>query len=625
MKKYIYLTLLSLIALVGFTACSDDDHEYEPATASGEQVYFSNALPSTVELSKSESSTTIQLNRINTSGSISVPLNVKKGAGSYMTYPSTVTFADGEATATIEATYNPDDVEYGTYVTDTLSIGDETYTTPYGLSQYGFTFGATEWVDYGSNSNASYREDILTTFWTVDNYVYTVKIEKSVVTDGRYRLVNPYSNYPGASQDVLGGTYDSSTDHYWVIDASDPDMVYLESFDTGYNPGYGEVHIKSMVSWYIEGGYTLEQIKTSHPEFFGTLKDGIITMPTRGLLLRMPDYSSSLYYANTNGKFAIALPGYAIADYDVDAEYTGRFTDTDKQDYGVYTLTYGSDVASTKSALVLSSDWSSNSDAVLSGIEDGSISSIESTSAGTINVPYGETGTYVLVVVIYNSDGEVVGNWVSDEIKLRNSSDAEEKFTDIAAGTLTFGAADVSSILWPSSGPWGTFPTALQMSEPSFSQEAVLSQSQSDATHFKLTPFWQEGYDLDFYVQEDGSIVVDGVDTGIAGDGVNIRVQDLVTFSGYNQATALQYGFASYVENNTYTFNLLYLDNTYYYAAETETFEVTATAAKALKAAKAKALRAAAKKHNKKSVSAQAHSKSSLKVLFKGASAYRVK
>lgn len=603
MKRYIYSAFLTLFALAALTACSSDDGYTWAEKLNGEQVYFSNALSSTIELSKAENSVTIPVNRINTNGSVSVPLVVKKGSGSYLNYPSEVTFADGESVANIQATYNPDDIVYGTYVNDTLAIGNEDYTTPYGLSSYSFSFGATEWADITTNGGiGAYREDMMTTFFNVDNVVYNVKIQRSVVTEGVYRIVNPYgSDYPYAKS----FTVDTENNHYWVINASNPDAVYFSTIATGMDAGYGEISMTSLAQIYISRGQTVDQIKASHPEWFGKLEDGIITMPERSMLISMADYQNAgMYYANQNGKLAVALPGYRIADYSVVAEYQGRFTDTDNQDYAEYILTFGSDVAKTRSALVAADSWSSSSETILSDIEDGSIKSVETAGSGVVRVPYAETGTYVCVVVIYDTEGNVQGYYATDEQKLRSSSDAVETFTDIAAGIFSMGTADVSSVISESGNAWGLFPEALNLTSP-FVQEAVLSQSETDQTHFKLTPFWNRGYDLEFYVEADGAIVVDHVDTGISNGSENIKVTDLGTLVGINLERAKSYGIASYVDGNTYYFNIAYATSKGYYAAETETFVVSETAAKALKAA---AKKAKAKSHGSKALTASAHS-----------------
>ena len=69
MKRYISNLFLAIMAMAAFTACSSDD-DYQWATASGEQVYFSNEIASQQNISMTDGSFTIPINRVNKSGSI---------------------------------------------------------------------------------------------------------------------------------------------------------------------------------------------------------------------------------------------------------------------------------------------------------------------------------------------------------------------------------------------------------------------------------------------------------------------------------------------------------------------------------------------------------------------------
>lgn len=71
-----YCTLL-LVSVLAFSLGScTDEYEYTAAMAEGEQVYFSKALSSTVELNSTQSSIQIPVNRIQRSGALTVPLEV---------------------------------------------------------------------------------------------------------------------------------------------------------------------------------------------------------------------------------------------------------------------------------------------------------------------------------------------------------------------------------------------------------------------------------------------------------------------------------------------------------------------------------------------------------------------
>ena len=606
MRKLIRLSYLALVGILAaaLSACSSD-FDYTGAAVPANQVYFSNTEPSTIQTDKNAGSFNITLHRVDSVGQLTVPLTFTPGEGNIYTVPASVTFADGSKTADIKVTYDPATAKYGSYTGGTIAVSGADIDNTYGLSSYTFTAGATEWVDFAENKSVgSYREDMLTSLFKVENVVYDVKIQKSIVNEGMYRMVNVYSkNYP-YNED---GDYDTSKDYYWVINATDPDHVYFETYNSEMAWSYGQFSFTSMVAYFLSKGNTLEKIKQAKPELFGTLKNGIITMPAKSMLVSMANYNDGEWlYGNPNGKLAVALPGYTIADYSVEAAFKGRFTDASDNDFATFTLTLGSDVASVKCALAAPGD---DVDKVASGIADGSVKSVSATASGDVELPFTDSGDYTLVVVTYNANGDVVGTYTVGQ-KLKSSKEAVEQFTDIASGTFTIGAEDKSTMV--SDEAWGL------LLKQTVTQEAVLSQSQSDPTHFKLTPFLSEDskYALSFTVDANGTIVVDGVETGLsteAGLPGMLMASDIVTYVGADtdngKAFAANGGASTYDSaNNLYTFVLYYYVGDGAYGLEKETFKVENSGAKALAKAIAKAKRAAkAKRGAHRNIQAKGH------------------
>lgn len=606
MRKLIRLSYLALVGILAaaLSACSSD-FDYTGAAVPANQVYFSNTEPSTIQIDKNAGSFNITLHRVDSVGELNVPLTFTPGEGNIYTVPTSVTFADGKKTADIKVTFDPAAAKYGSYTGGTIAISGSDIDNTYGLSSYTFTAGATEWADFDENKSfGSYREDLMTTFFKVDNVVYNVKMQKSIVNKGMYRMVNVYGKAYPYNED---GDYDTSKDYYWVINATDPDHVYFETYNSEMAWSYGQVTFTSMVALYLSKGNTLDAIKKAKPELFGTLKNGIITMPVQSMRISMSKLNDGAWYpGNANGMLAVALPGYTIADYNVAAAYKGRFTDATDQDYARFTLTLGSDVASVKCALASSGD---DLDKVATGITDGSVKSVSATADGDIELPYTDSGDYTLVVVAYNADGAVVGTYTVAQ-KLKSSKETVEQFTDIASGTFTIGAEDMSTLV--SKTAWGL------LLQQTTTQEAVLSQSQSDPTHFKLTPFLSEDskYALTFTVDANGNIVVDGIETGLSTDAGlpgMLMASDIVTYFGADtnngKAVAANGGASTYDSaNNLYTFVLFYYIGDSAYGLEKETFKVESTGAKALANAIAKAKRAAkAKRGTYRNMQAKGH------------------
>lgn len=589
------MVLVSLVAFAISSCTSDYDYTGAPKVAN--EVYFSNTQQSKIELSKSNSSFVVTLHRVETKGELTVLLNYTPDEGSIFSVPNHVTFADGEAEAPITITYNPEDLQYGTYNGGTISVANEDYDTTYGIGSFTFKAGATEWMDINTNKSiGAFRDDAISTLLGIEPPTFDVKIQKSVVEEGKYRILNPYKAWADEYAEKNEATYDDA-DHYWIINATDPDYVYMEPCETGVDLGLGAVTATSFVANYLSQGVTLDKIKAAKPELFGKLEKGVITMPAKSLLLLMGDKG---YYGGTNGLFSVALPGNVIANYSVEAAYKGRFTDANDNDFAQVTMTLSNDVAKVKYALVPAS---SDLNATVSGIIDGSVASEEVSASGDVQVPFDETGKYVLVMVLYNANDEAVGSDVLN-LSLKSSKDAAEVWNDVAAGTVTIGVKSYGSIFYQED------PGVL-MGKPVVT-EGVLSQSGSDPTKFRITPFADDKTPLEFTVAEDGTITVDTQETGLGTqDGTAILVTDIVTYFGADSDNGKLFaskGFISKYDSSKklYTFFNAYTnasDNLY--AFESDTFEVTGEGEAKVHAAFAKAKKAAA--HHSAVISAKAH------------------
>ena len=398
--KKLASALMVLPMLAALTACSDDDGKYTPAEKlSNAQVFFSNELPSTQDIAIDGTSFVVPINRVNTDGELTVQLNVEQDEASLFNIPTSVTFADGESVAYITITYDPAKQEYDALHPITISIAEESYTTPYGDTSYTFQAGPlAPWEDMG---NAIYREDMISTWYGVDNLEYEVPIQKNSLVEGLYRLVNPYgATYPYNDP----GDWDTSKDYYMVVHAEDPEFVWVEESNTGTNWGKGNFNFISYVAYFIKNGNPLEAVKAARPDLFGKLENGVITMPQRAML-GWRDSDDGLYYCNVNGKFAIALPGASLVEYDytADALYAGLLKTPAETYQGVVDITLGADVASAKYAMT-SADVSEEEAAA--AIVAGELEAEEITEAVRVYLPVEEEGKYRVTVVTFDAEGE---------------------------------------------------------------------------------------------------------------------------------------------------------------------------------------------------------------------------
>lgn len=575
--RYAKIAIAALVT-VAMGACTSD-YEYDtPEALKGAQVYFSNTLPSKIEVNKESGNFDVTLSRQNTEGELTVPLMFTADEGNIYTVPSTVTFADGEATANIHVTFNPDELVYGNYVGGTISFDADNFSTPYGATSYKFKAGASAYVDV-AGGKGKFRDGLISSAYGIEVLEYDVQIQQDAHTPGIYRVVAPYGQKGWSGANPWYTAFDASlanTD--MVIDATDPDYVYIKgTFSTGVtlNSSDGVVSAISYVQFLLDNGNALDLIKAKKPELFGTFKDGVFNFPAKSILMYFG--TDGPYYGNNDGMLRVAMPGVVLKDYSVGVEYLGRMTDTNDKDNAVFNLTFGADVTTVKYALVKEGE---DLNKTASGIIDGSVEATEISEAGRVEVPFEESGNYYLVTVSYEN-GEAKGADATP-ITLKSSKDAEEQFEEVAYGVFTLGVEDISGPFFPEEGPMGCFLEKIGGTSP-YPSEATLLQSKSDPTHFRITPWLVDGYDFDFtWNKETGVISVSNNNTGVknqAGD--QITVDDVATMIGDANASAA--GVLNSYKENVFTFNLVYHLGDPIYAIEKETFEITATAENAAK------------------------------------------
>lgn len=410
-KSFIYTMLLTVGVMLGITACSSDNN-WQPGSVSGQQVFFSNNLGSSYEISPTENSFSVQVSRYDKSGALNVPLTVTMNEGSIFNVPTSVSFADGQDVANLVISYNPADIVYGKYDTITVVLNDAAVTTPYGISTYKFTAGVTEWVKL--KGSGLYRDDFIGSLWNVGNQVWDVDIYESAITPGRYKVATPYSPDYGFRKSKLWSNEEEILE-YWkntgncdmIIDATDPDFVYFQYFDSGLLdlPDEGMLGMTSYVWYWLRNGNDLESIKAARPSYFGKLKDNVITFETpKTLLMTMNGENELKWYGNANGMLAIALPGGVFSDYSASVVYEGIFTNPAGEVFAMGSLKLGPDATNVK-GIVMPANVDAN--AVADAIAAGELEAAD-VAAGSFQLPISEEMSGKLQIIIAVIDGEDV-------------------------------------------------------------------------------------------------------------------------------------------------------------------------------------------------------------------------
>ena len=127
-----------------------------------------------------------------------------------------------------------------------------------------------------------YTDDLVGPLYGRSRLSYWIPIQKNTTSEGLYKLINPYHEaFPYNTE----GAWDDSKDHNIVIDATDPDVVIIPQQSTGTNWGYGEMYILSLGQYYLDKGYSVEQIIAGAGDVFGKLAGGKISFAKSTLIV----------------------------------------------------------------------------------------------------------------------------------------------------------------------------------------------------------------------------------------------------------------------------------------------------------------------------------------------------
>lgn len=392
MKIFNRIFAASVAAIAALTACTTE--EYVPATPpTGAQVYISADNPSTVTLSRQSESFSLSVLRVDDSADAAYIVEVTDTNNVFFSQDVTdveISFAKGEKECKLVIAVNQDNLVDGKSYALDFRIRDEKATTAYGLSVFSMLAVLPE--PYVLLGTATLHEDLLTTFYNVETgKAWECEVYENANVPGVLYFKNAFtSEYPYNEP----GDY-VTTDKYFMVNVKDPDKVYIPYQRLGMAWKYGEFGVVSLISAYFEGA----------PDNWGTLKDGVITFPQKGILIQMADYNDGGFYtSNGSGAFVIHLPGAILTDYSVEASYSGMFVDPEGNAEPVIDIAAGDDVA-TVNYLIISQDQDVN--AAFEGIVAGadSVQTVEIVDNAARIQPALEPGLYYMVYCPVDAEG----------------------------------------------------------------------------------------------------------------------------------------------------------------------------------------------------------------------------
>lgn len=399
------MALLSVMALT-LGSCTEE-YEYSGAKAEGQQVYFSNALGSTVNLSNTESSYALTLNRIDTSSELTVNLTLSDESGIYSIPPS-VTFAQGDSAVQFNLSYDPAKLEYDVFNSVTIAIADADYTTPYGNSSYTFSAGMpSPYVSIGVGRFA-------------DNYLVSgyaeVEIMQNQNNPNEFRIMHPYDEIAEFLGSTDGGGMPTYPDQYpeylqvYVLQPGDQypngtavtgeGMVYFDEASVGvdiFGLGYpAEIWHPSLLSVGGVPGDVTHNLVTEWQD------NGLPGQIQLAPFYIVPQTMQGNSQASNDDVVVITFPGFDPKDYTVEVSYLGAFSSADGDSYAMGNVTLGEDIEEAKVAVVEGND----ANAALAQVISGAVETVTVTESGEVRVPCKYSGACTMVAIGY-AEGEM--------------------------------------------------------------------------------------------------------------------------------------------------------------------------------------------------------------------------
>lgn len=321
-------------------ACTDEEPKYTPAEVPEFlPVYFSYEDNNEIEVSETTTAIEIPVYRKDAGATLTVPVKfTATPAATAFTFPSTVTFANGEKEATIVVGVDMSKVQLRTDYAVTVSVGNG-LENPYYTDKIAYRFNYEPWSPTvgpdGQVGTGTFYDGLVSPLYGLEVVPYEVQIETNPENEDIIRVVDPYGPAWPYYED---GMYDDSKHHYMYFNISKPNQVVLcdkkgDALGTGKTDPYyytgltldsdGEILVTGF------GNYALSQGGAPDGKSFGTYSQGNISYQKDQWVVSFAS-GAGPYYGNRNGNFRIILPGYEMY-VDPSTVWTvigkGKFTD----------------------------------------------------------------------------------------------------------------------------------------------------------------------------------------------------------------------------------------------------------------------------------------------------------
>ena len=387
MKRLAYISL-AFFATAALFSCTEKS-TYEPGPqASGAQYYFSSDQATSVNISHTTQSVSIDVFRVETGSASTATVSVVDESGLISSASSvTANFAAGSNKATLTFPITPSDWEFAKNYPVNFTIFDE--STPYGKSELTVTY------KYPTPLKSLGKAQLTENYFT--GQTFTPQVYQSEIDPNEYHI----QKFMGAKSEDLIIHVTKAGDKFGNVSFTQAGLVYFDDAWSGIS--YGDIN---------SGGTADQHIDVCHPAGFKSYSadeskwagSKVVLFQDNGIPA-VVEIAPFYYISGLGGwdltqnpaNITIIFPGYEPKDYAVEANYAGLFTESDGTVYGEASVTLGADLEGGVAVIVPGAD----EDAIAAGIEKLVSDEAVAFDGSTVRVPLPkdvQTGFYTIVV-----------------------------------------------------------------------------------------------------------------------------------------------------------------------------------------------------------------------------------
>ena len=387
MKRLAYISL-AFFATAALFSCTEKS-TYEPGPqASGAQYYFSSDQATSVNISHTTQSVSIDVFRVETGSASTATVSVVDESGLISSASSvTANFAAGSNKATLTFPITPSDWEFAKNYPVNFTIFDE--STPYGKSELTVTY------KYPTPLKSLGKAQLTENYFT--GQTFAPQVYQSEIDPNEYHI----QKFMGAKSEDLIIHVTKAGDKFGNVSFTQAGLVYFDDAWSGIT--YADVNSSGTADQHIDVCHPagFKSYSTDESKWAGSK---VVLFQDNGIPAIVE--IAPFYYISglggwdqtqTPANIVIIFPGYEPKDYAVEATYAGLFTESDGTVYGEASVTLGADLEGGVAVIVPGAD----EDAIAAGIEKLVSDEAVAFDGSTVRVPLPkdvQTGFYTIVV-----------------------------------------------------------------------------------------------------------------------------------------------------------------------------------------------------------------------------------